>query len=589
MDWRDDADSLSEVVDKLYSLPGKLLYTDITFILSDGREVEAHKLILALSSPVFETEFYGGQWMEESCKRLVIEDDMGVFTEFLSLIYKQSFDLSVVSDFQLWDLLYLANKYLINKLIRILEETIMTRIKQCNDKADLVKHLERAKDMSIGEKFHGLIRKEIEVFAEQVMASQNFLNSRRDEAKEIARYENLHMTEGQIFKYAAEWCLNNCQTEQEAEKEFNAEFLNLISSENMTSEDFIQNVLPSSNIMAREAMKSLTKKSFENKSIGMVTRYVLNPRKNIFQRLYKSKIKKGVVNKFADAKMEKFKHFDIKQEILCTSLEQISLVCNITLIPKTEGEHTADIFLQIYYPDKRINQHTLTVSSLNPSKTITQNLKEMESDITFSLIIETKKIVELELMRQDLIIDIVGYRTGTSTVACSSLRLECSKTVSEATEIIRESLGIQHAKLFCCHGRKGNFFTGSTSKIGYLDFFLSNQHYNRKSKYFLAVSNKPFDNSNFDYKKDIYCMIYLQKEDSVVFVKHKIIRAEDRSEEPMCRIVKYAAGVVQEKDYEVVYGNIQQSDQEVKIHWMKENEANTGNLVFCIVCPKIQE
>ena len=84
-------------------------------------------------------------------------------------------------------------------------------------------------------------------------------------------------------------------------------------------------------------------------------------------------------------------------------------------------------------------------------------------------------------------------------------------------------------------------------------------------------------------------MIYLKKEDSVVLVKHKIIRAEDRSEEPMCRLVKYAAGVVQEKDYEVVYGDIQQSDQDVKINWMKENEANTGNLVFCIVCPKIQE
>ena len=62
--------------------------------------------------------------MEESCKRLVIEDDMGVFTEFISFIYKQSIDLSVMSDFQLWDLLYLANKYLINKLIRKLEKTI---------------------------------------------------------------------------------------------------------------------------------------------------------------------------------------------------------------------------------------------------------------------------------------------------------------------------------------------------------------------------------------------------------------------------------------------------------------------------------
>ena len=142
MDWREDARSLSEVVDKLYSQPGKLLYTDITFILSDGREVEAHKLILALSSPVFEAEFYGGQWMEESCKSLVIEDDMGVFPEFISLIYKKSFDLSDVSDFQLWDLLYLANKYLINKLIIILQKMLTTKLNESNNESDLVKHLE---------------------------------------------------------------------------------------------------------------------------------------------------------------------------------------------------------------------------------------------------------------------------------------------------------------------------------------------------------------------------------------------------------------------------------------------------------------
>ena len=79
-------------------------------------------------------------------------------------------------------------------------------------------------------------------------------------------------------------------------------------------------------------------------------------------------------------------------------------------------------------------------------------------------------------MRQDLI-DIAGYRTGTSTVPCSSVRLECSKTVSEATEIISESLGIQHAKLFYCYSsRRGTFGTGSTHNNGYLDFTLSDQH-----------------------------------------------------------------------------------------------------------------
>ena len=64
MDWRGDAHSLSEMADRLCSMPGKLLYTDVTFVLSDGSEVEAHKLLLALVSPVFEMEFYAGRWAE---------------------------------------------------------------------------------------------------------------------------------------------------------------------------------------------------------------------------------------------------------------------------------------------------------------------------------------------------------------------------------------------------------------------------------------------------------------------------------------------------------------------------------------------
>ena len=56
--------------------------------------------------------------------------------------------------------------------------------------------------------------------------------------------------------------MHNCKNEQEAEKEFDAEFLNLISYENITSEDFIQ---------SREAVKSLTKQSFDKKTVGSVT------------------------------------------------------------------------------------------------------------------------------------------------------------------------------------------------------------------------------------------------------------------------------------------------------------------------------
>ena len=105
--------------------------------------------------------------------------------------------------------------------------------------------------------------------------------------------------------------------------------------------------------------------------------------------------------------------------------------------------------------------------------------------------------------------------------------------------------------------------------------------------YFLAVSTKPFDNRSFDKRNDKHCLIYVKEEDSVVFVKDKIIKPEDLEEEEFSRLIKYAAGMMQENDYEIVYGVIKKSNQGWKIHWMER--AFTGHRIFCLVRPKNQE
>ena len=521
--------------------------------------------------------------MEESCKRLVIEDDMGVFTEFISFIYKQSFDLSSVPDFQLWDLLYLANKYLISKLIRILEQTLKTRIKECNNKADLVNHLQRANEMSIGDKFHELIKNEIEVHAESVLSSQQFLKSRNEEAKEIVKYENLHLTEGQIFKHAAEWCLQNNPTEKEAEKVFEAEFLEQISYENMTSEDFIQNVLPNSDILEREKVKKVTKQSFENKSVGMVTRYVLNPIKTIVQNI----IGNDVVDNCTS--IHNFEHFDMKLETSYNTQEHKGLVCNMTFIPKNESDHNAYVHFTIHSSDREIKRETLRFCSLFRTKTIIQDLNQTDSDIMIRMVIETKRFVELKVIRQDqLVTD--GYKTGTFTSHFTSIRLESSITMKEATERMREKFQVKHAKLFfsLCSSNAMGFVSTYDKEIGFFDFLFSYHKSIEKCKYFLAISTNPFDNSSFDLMNDTHCLIYVQKKDSVVFVKDKIINQKDLKDEQFPRLIKYAAGMEQEEDYEVLFGDIKKSNQEWKIDWIKQ-EKTLGELVFCLVRPKHQE
>ena len=55
-DWRGGECLLPSLVGKFYD---QAAYTDITFVLQDGTTVQAHKLILAITSPVFEGMFYG--------------------------------------------------------------------------------------------------------------------------------------------------------------------------------------------------------------------------------------------------------------------------------------------------------------------------------------------------------------------------------------------------------------------------------------------------------------------------------------------------------------------------------------------------
>ena len=93
----------------------------------------------------------------------------------------------------------------------------------------------------------------------------------------MLKFENLRLTEGQIFQSAAGWCLRNNQSEREADIEFQMVFQNVIQYEALTSADFIQNLLPNSNILEREALKKITKLCFESERSGIFTRYTQQP------------------------------------------------------------------------------------------------------------------------------------------------------------------------------------------------------------------------------------------------------------------------------------------------------------------------
>merc|ERR1739838_1246702 len=57
-DWRGGTLNMKDLVCNLYDKPEGQSMSDVTFLLDDGTELQAHKLILATASPYFEALFY---------------------------------------------------------------------------------------------------------------------------------------------------------------------------------------------------------------------------------------------------------------------------------------------------------------------------------------------------------------------------------------------------------------------------------------------------------------------------------------------------------------------------------------------------
>nr|CAH7729775.1 unnamed protein product [Callosobruchus chinensis] len=88
-------------------------YTDCTFVFGDV-EVKAHKFMLACSSPVFESMFYGV--MAQNTVK-VKDINLAHFREVLEFIYFETINIS--SQEHAWDLYSIASIYLIEDLLEV--------------------------------------------------------------------------------------------------------------------------------------------------------------------------------------------------------------------------------------------------------------------------------------------------------------------------------------------------------------------------------------------------------------------------------------------------------------------------------------
>ena len=291
-DWRDGLSSLSEMAAKFFSLrPDSLSYTDITFTLADTSQVSAHKIILAWASPVFELELFGLPWNESSSSNIQVEDDRGLFRSIIHYIYSpDTLDLESFSDLELWDMLYLSNKYLIKKLTVLVEELLIKRIKTMNHKPSLIQHFQLAKVYSIGKGLEPLIKKKIEKCATEILQSEEILQLDLKDIIDIVSLDDLRASEGEIFEACQKWCSCNEDDEYNQQKLFHKNFEHLINWENLSVDEFEQKVDNKQDILDSNLLLNLRSNYSKLKSETFL-RLHMKPIKSLSQVVRKEDLK----------------------------------------------------------------------------------------------------------------------------------------------------------------------------------------------------------------------------------------------------------------------------------------------------------
>ena len=112
-------------------------FADIKFVCSDGETLQAHKVVLGVSSPYFKTLFLG-PWKENECNVIQIpESSSVVVSSLLKFIYTGQLDSKVLEE-NVFSLLGLSAQYMLSSLQKLCEHRCVKTLSWENIKDVLI-------------------------------------------------------------------------------------------------------------------------------------------------------------------------------------------------------------------------------------------------------------------------------------------------------------------------------------------------------------------------------------------------------------------------------------------------------------------
>jgi len=237
-DWRQGDCLLPNLLGKFYD---QQQHCDVTFQLQDGSTVQAHKLLLAVASPVFEGMFFG-PLADKGLREVRVEELRPAgFRRLLHFVYNsRCLSWKIEEPEEWWGVLEAAHKYLNTRLVEQVERRLRDLAKKEANKGIILRHLNMANRMSgLAGGVKSVFMNAVVKSTSQLLASEEWLDLDMTTVLQVLDQEFLAATEGELYLAAKKWSLANTSTEQEALKLFLEKFVQKITPEYMSQRDFL--------------------------------------------------------------------------------------------------------------------------------------------------------------------------------------------------------------------------------------------------------------------------------------------------------------------------------------------------------------
>ena len=179
------------------------LLSDVKFVVpaseaeSETRKtIPAHKLVLAISSPVFYAMFYGQLAEAKDCVELP-DCEYDSLLEFLRYLYS---DKANVTGSNVMHVLYLADKYMVPSLAEKCSEYLRENLSAANV-FSILPHAKRFEDKDLEDRCWEVIEEN----TEEAVTSDDFVTLERSYIESVVKRERLSVKEVDLFKAVDRW------------------------------------------------------------------------------------------------------------------------------------------------------------------------------------------------------------------------------------------------------------------------------------------------------------------------------------------------------------------------------------------------